>query len=248
MKNSIKASLFLYILFLFSCQPKKIEKFVLSENIVPNSSENRDDQYRIDTIFNSSNILILGNSDQVKIEVNKKEDIRKEQKHVSLFQYNDSTLVAYGIDKISDIEIFRKYNPSKSFDDFQVPIYQGKLKAPNFSTTSFQHRKELIIETCKEGINFGGHYTIVEWMCGSDCQICVVVDRITGQIFEGCGSGNGISFKKNSILLIKDIGAIDEDNLVGLGVSNYVELLIWDTSKFTIFEKFYIDLSDLNLE
>ena len=100
------------------------------------------------------------------------------------------------------------------------------------------------METCKNGINFGGQYTLVEWMAGSQSQFCVVVDRKTGKIFDGCNSGSGMSYKKNSLLLIKDIEAVGEDKLIYPSIFSYVELLVWNQNKFESYESFFIDPTD----
>lgn len=44
--------------------------------------------------------------------------------------------------------------------------------------------KAKITEGAKLGPNFAGHYTVVRWGCGMDSFMFVVVDAITGKIYE----------------------------------------------------------------
>ena len=60
-----------------------------------------------------------------------------------------------------------------------------------------------LTEGAKEGPNFAGHYTIVEWGCGTMCSAFAIVDALTGQIYSvPCGTQAGLSFSENSRLLI----------------------------------------------
>jgi hypothetical protein len=37
----------------------------------------------------------------------------------------------------------------------------------------------------KSDVQFAGHYTIPQWGCGSACGVFVIVDSITGTIYDG---------------------------------------------------------------
>ena len=95
------------------------------------------------------------------------------------------------------------------------PIIKSKL------TRIFRTR---ITEGAKSGPNFAGHYTVVRWGCGAGAFMFVVVDSITGKIYEppeSCialagderdaflGSDNyNPSFSLNSKLLLT-VGVVD---------------------------------------
>ncbi len=55
----------------------------------------------------------------------------------------------------------------------------------------------------RNGPNFAGRYTIVDWGCGSECQSFVIVDAKTGAIFQpDVTAAWGLLYKRDSNLLI----------------------------------------------
>jgi len=60
-----------------------------------------------------------------------------------------------------------------------------------------------IREGAKKGPNFAGHFTIIEWGCGSECQSFVIVDAKTGAIFSPPFTSSwGLLYRLDSNLLI----------------------------------------------
>jgi hypothetical protein len=54
-----------------------------------------------------------------------------------------------------------------------------------------------------EGPNFAGHYVVVSWGCGTDCQNNAIVDVASGKVIVmGIGAELGVSFRLSSRLLI----------------------------------------------
>jgi len=53
-----------------------------------------------------------------------------------------------------------------------------------------------------EGLNFAGHYCLVWWGCGSDCQHAAVVDLKTGIVYDGPTAVRRFKFKSSSRLII----------------------------------------------
>jgi hypothetical protein len=51
-------------------------------------------------------------------------------------------------------------------------------------------------------LNFAGHYCLVWWGCGSDCQHAAVVDVQTGKVYDGPTAERQFDFKRNSRLVI----------------------------------------------
>ena len=113
-------------------------------------------------------------------------------------------------------------------------MYDGKLAEPNFTTNPeakmFVTR---ITEGCKEGVNFGGHYTIIYWGCGTSCQYGVIVDRKTGHIYNEYQSSLGSEFKKDSNLIILNSDYIEEKaQYIPLYQLEKFELKIWKETTF----------------
>ncbi len=56
------------------------------------------------------------------------------------------------------------------------------------------------------GVNFAGHYSVVAWSCGSDCQSSAIIDTRSGEVIVyGLISRYGLSFSPTSRLLINNI-------------------------------------------
>jgi hypothetical protein len=75
----------------------------------------------------------------------------------------------------------------------------------------------MIENGCKNNeINFAGHYTIIEWGCGTACALMAIVDRINGQIiyskipFDKSDGHTGSNFKIDSRMLIINTESLSE--------------------------------------
>lgn len=71
------------------------------------------------------------------------------------------------------------------FEDFPVGE-EGQFKgkpAPVKLTPEARKYRTMIREGAREGPNFAGHYTIVEWGCGVGCVQFAIVDAKTGAVF-----------------------------------------------------------------
>lgn len=72
-----------------------------------------------------------------------------------------------------------------AFTDYAVPVYQGKLTAPDVRTHPRSRLfRTMIRQGAKAGPNFAGHYTLVFWGCGTNCLGLAIVDAISGQVFH----------------------------------------------------------------
>jgi ankyrin repeat protein len=102
------------------------------------------------------------------------------------------------------------------FEDFPVSrIYRG-APAPvdlhsNPEAPSYRTR---LTQGARKGPNFAGHYTVVGWGCGSNCESAMLVDALTGRVYDGFGDERGAEFRVNSNLVIADPGG-------GPGASGY---------------------------
>lgn len=102
-----------------------------------------------------------------------------------------------------------KYESKHSFKNYEVNIFKGKLSNPNFENNPFADDKEyikFITEGCeKNGINFGGKYSVFTNSCGMECSHLFIVDRKNGEIFTEINLTDGkygYEFRPNSTMLI----------------------------------------------
>lgn len=88
----------------------------------------------------------------------------------------------------------------------------------------------------RKGPNFAGHYTVVSWGCGSNCESNTIVDALTGRVYDGIGDERGADFRLNSNLVIADpafpptSNAYSDDLTDGLPVRYYV----WNGHTFNL--------------
>jgi hypothetical protein len=117
---------------------------------------------------------------------------------------NDSYVIGDSITKqINYIAI--KFEPHILFTDFPVDsVYNNQEITIDWTSNKDAKRfKTRITETCNnEGVNFAGHYCFVFWGCGSPCQSSVMVDALTGKIYDGLNAALGYYFKIDSRMVI----------------------------------------------
>lgn len=121
-------------------------------------------------------------------------------------------------DSLIKIDSIYRFEPFIGFKYFKVEIYNGKLAAPDFNNNPYANDNEyvkFISDGCEKlGINFGGHYTIIERFCGAECVHFFIVDRINGKIFLGIKPNDGrygYKYYKDSNLFIANAYAIHDD-------------------------------------
>lgn len=134
--------------------------------------------------------------------------------------YSDEQIVMLGdIKEIVSSGIYKKFAFKSQFENFKVDkVYKGKLASPDFTTDPNAKRFISMIKMgCKEeGVNFAGHYTIVEWGCGTFCAEMAIIDRISGKIiysqipFDKSDGHSGADYKTDSRMLIINTGAFSE--------------------------------------
>jgi hypothetical protein len=105
-------------------------------------------------------------------------------------------------------------NRGLQFEDYPaIEEFRGKPASVNLSShpnaRTFRTR---LREGPKQGTNFAGHYALVWWGCGNECQGALVVDFRTGIVY-GLGepsakgpleSSRGLEFRPTSRLIIAD--------------------------------------------
>lgn len=138
------------------------------------------------------------------------------------------------------------------FSDFPVRrVFKGKPAEPRFRTGEDQypngvgHFRGGVAFDAERGPNFGGHYTLAQWTCGSGCSSMIVVDSVTGKLYRHMPFGSLVlpwldmdfepwSFRLDSRLLIVqgyfDIDVPDKDS----ECSRYYE---WFGTSFRLLRK-----------
>lgn len=88
-------------------------------------------------------------------------------------------------------------------------------------------------EGAAEGPNFAGHFTIVSWHCGTDCQVLAVVDARSGAVtFAPFLSEFGQEFRIDSRLLITNPPSEIRKLLDDPGVCPAPPSLAWVTTRY----------------
>jgi len=64
------------------------------------------------------------------------------------------------------------------------PLYKGKPVAPKLITPTQRQFRTVLRKGRGKGPNFAGHYTVVEWGCGSNCVSFTVVDAVNGKVYD----------------------------------------------------------------
>ena len=99
--------------------------------------------------------------------------------------------------------------------------------------------------------NFAGHYFVLRWGCGSNCQMMAIVDAKTGTIYNPPLRGGGtdlyvnmdmlspaeIEFRRDSSLMVLRNGCQSARSECGVYYFN------WRNNKFTLVKRVLIDLT-----
>jgi hypothetical protein len=72
------------------------------------------------------------------------------------------------------------------FQDFAVKkIFRGAPAAPKLVTKDQKLFRTMIRQGARSKVEFAGHYTVPRWGCGAGCSDFVIVDSISGRIYDG---------------------------------------------------------------
>jgi hypothetical protein len=63
-------------------------------------------------------------------------------------------------------------------------VYKGKPAPLRFGTRAQREFRNVLRDGARKGPNFAGHYTVVEWGCGSNCVVFALVDELNGTIYD----------------------------------------------------------------
>lgn len=164
-----------------------------------------------DTLFQDDQVLILGPNMDSSIVTGEREVGSEALKGI----YSDEGTDVYASkEQAQEVNVFYKYQPETSFDQFSVEVYTGPLAPPDFN--SYPEIRRFITRintTCAStGVNFGGKYTLVSWGCGSNCSNAVIVNRINGEILNAPFATLGRTFHPNSSMIAINNAFVDTAN------------------------------------
>ena len=102
--------------------------------------------------------------------------------------------------------ILSEWKTTHAEDAASKQLYTGEIAVVDFKSANHPQLDRLkngISKAVKEGANFAGHYAVVEWGCGSNCQEHAVVDVQSGKIITfGIPSEAGLHFLPESNTII----------------------------------------------
>ena len=112
-----------------------------------------------------------------------------------------------------ELTAWRKLRPPQ-FEDFPVTtVYKGPHAPVDLSSNpeAATYRTRLR-EGAKKPPNFAGHYVLVDWGCGTQCAVYMMVDAKNGSVFDAPQALMGAEYRVNSSLFIAaaDVGPTDD--------------------------------------
>jgi hypothetical protein len=109
------------------------------------------------------------------------------------YRWQDGAFVEEGQRRHGKIDL-HEGPPRPRFRDYRVKnIYHGEPATP-IITKEFRGFRTRIREGAKSDVEFAGHYTIPRWGCGTECNGFVIVDSISGRVYDGLGI-TGLPFR-----------------------------------------------------
>ena len=74
--------------------------------------------------------------------------------------------------------------PRPNFTDYPAKeLYPGKAAAPKLTRDQRTFRTQ-IRDGAKSSVEFAGHYTLPRWGCGTGCMSFVVMDSVSGRVYD----------------------------------------------------------------
>jgi hypothetical protein len=95
------------------------------------------------------------------------------------------------------------------FEKYPARVTRRKPSQPILTTPLARQHRSVIRKAVRDGVNFAGHYTVVEWGCGTSCAVLVIVDARSGRVYEPSQISKGIDlrvaapeYRPNSTLMV----------------------------------------------
>jgi ankyrin repeat protein len=129
-----------------------------------------------------------------------------------------------------------EWSRAPQFEDFPLArIYKGAPARVDLSSNPITREyRTRIREGTRKGTNFAGHFTVVSWGCGSNCETIAIVDALTGRVYDGIGDERGADYKINSSLIIADPGRPADVNGDDPTTKLPVRYYVWQENHFTL--------------
>src|SRR5882672_10672632 len=102
------------------------------------------------------------------------------------YRWQEGLFVEEGIRERGNLDL-REGPPRPRFGDYPVKnIYHGE-PVPPVITKEFRFFRTMIRRGARSHVEFAGHYTVPSWGCGTECIGFVVVDSVSGKVYDGFG-------------------------------------------------------------
>lgn len=130
----------------------------------------------------------------------------------------------------------RKFPSELTFEKFRVhkETHIAKPEKLTFVDGSIL-RRDIIEKELSLGVNFSGHFRIVEWGTGAGAADFAVIDYLTGKVYKGMPFGQcGISFSIDSRMITIDFPELDRDGYYPSNTICIAEIYVWDNCEFKL--------------
>ena len=122
-----------------------------------------------------------------------------------------------------------KFNVSQSvpqFAQFPSPAYRGPIGRVDLSSPNVYQYRTRLQNGARQPPNFAGHYQLVQWGCGTECNTGAVIDALNGQVtflptvaMQGMEAAmdakfKAVEFRADSRLIVFS-GRINETGVLG---------------------------------
>jgi hypothetical protein len=112
-----------------------------------------------------------------------------------------------------------------AFVRFPATIYRGRPARVDLRSHPTARRFRTVLrEGARLGPNFAGHYTLIDWGCGTSCRAFAIVDAKTGGVyFPSFSLDDRPEFRVDSTLLVTDPYEANypENELIGPRIRTY---------------------------
>ena len=132
------------------------------------------------------------------------------------------------------------------FEDFPARAsFQGRPAPVSLSSRQARQFRTVLREGAKQGPNFSGHYTIVEWGCGANCLAFAVVNARTGYVyFPSFKLYDGLMEMPEKLKTAQpDHYRLDSRLVVGYGSAKYsgkgMHYYRWDGRRFRLIQSVF---------
>lgn len=141
---------------------------------------------------------------------------------------------------LASVSIVKLSDSAPRFEDYPVAeIYTGDIAPVNLNShpDAMTFKTRLREGVDYYGVNFAGHYTVIEIGCGTSCQAIWLIDAINGNVYRAPFiSELGISIRKDSKLLTENPSESINSFLEGTGYTSVdwlkTRYYVWENNEF----------------